>query len=57
MHVPLLKSKQASLTIRNLGVKSYNHFIDLLDLDCSELCYKIQLKNYFLQLGVPEFLG
>ena len=52
MHVPLLRSKQASLSIRKIGVRSYNHFKSLLDIDALELCYKYNLKTYILQNGV-----
>ena len=33
MHVPLMKSKQATLTVRSVGVRSYNHFNGLIDID------------------------
>ena len=51
MHVPLLRSRQASVSIRKIGVRSYNHFSSVLDIDVSELCYKYRLKTYILQKG------
>ena len=51
MHVPLFRSKQASLSIRKMGVRSHNHFRSLLDIESLELCYKYNLKTYILQNG------
>ena len=51
MHVPLMKSKQATLTVRSVGVRSYNHFNGLIDINCLELSYKYNLKTYILENG------
>ena len=55
LHVPVKKSKQASVTVRKQGVRSYNHYYNKIDLDCSVACYKRQLKQHILKNGA-EFI-
>ena len=57
MHVPLLKCNPASLSLRKLGVRSYNHFRGVLNIDCTEVTYKYNLKTYILQNGISYVLN
>ena len=52
LHMPLLKTVQASLSVRKAGVISYNFFSGILKSDCSLSTYKKKLKNYILENGV-----
>ena len=52
MRAPLLKSKVASVSFRKIGVRSFNHFDRLLNIDCLEISYKYYLKSYIIQNGI-----
>ena len=52
MRAPLLKSKIASVSFRKIGVRSFNHFDRLLNINCLEISYKYYLKSYIIQNGI-----
>ena len=52
MHVPLLKTKQALISIRKSGVHLYNHYYGVVGLNCSIITYKFHLKRHILLNGV-----
>ena len=47
-YVPLARTYQATKCVRNIGVRIYNHFIGVLNLNCSYVSYKKNLKNHIL---------
>ena len=52
MRAPMLKCDQATRSIRKLGVRSFNYFGSLLDMNCSLVSYKYNLKNHILDNGI-----
>ena len=51
LHVALGRTPQSSLSIRVIGARSYNHFINLLEIKCHIFTYKLHLKNYLHDNG------
>ena len=52
LHVPLLRSQPAYSSIRKTGVRSYNYFMGIIDLNVSIITYKYHLKKFILENGV-----
>ena len=52
LHVPIMKSRQAFSSIRKTGVKSYNYYSGILNLDVSIVTYKYHLKKHIIENGV-----
>ena len=57
LHVPLLKTKQASISVRRNGVRVYNHYYGLIDMKCSIATYKFHLKKNILEKGVSTMFN
>ena len=55
LHIPLCKSKQAFISIRNYGARIYNHYAGIIDINCSLTSYKASMKRTLLENGV-EFI-
>ena len=51
---PLLRSSLGSTTVRATGVKFYNHFFNILDMNRSMLSYKAALKKYLIMNEVDS---
>ena len=51
-HMPLARSGQASKCVRTTGVRIYNHFIGCLNLNCTYVTFKMNLKRYMLSHDV-----
>ena len=56
LHVPFSRYYQTSKTVRNIGVSTYNHFKNILDMNCSYVTYKYILKQYVIANGVSGVL-
>ena len=56
LHVPLTRTHLTSSCVRNMGVKVYNHFYDILDLNCSYYTYKKNLKQYLIENEITSLL-
>ena len=56
LHVPLSKIQLTSTSVRTTGVLLYNHFYDILDMNCSYYTYKKKLKQYLLDNEITLLL-
>lgn len=52
LHVPIFKSQQAFAALRKTGVKSYNYFSRIIDMDVTIATYKYHLKKFILENGI-----
>ena len=52
LHVPILRTKQAYSSIRKTGVKSYNYYSRIIDLNVTIVTYKYHLKKHIIENGV-----
>ena len=48
LHVPFSRYYHTSKTVRIIGVRTYNHFEKILDMNCSYVTYKYLLKQYII---------
>ena len=51
LHVPIFRSQPAFSSIRKTGVKSYNYFRGIIDLNVSIITYKYHLKSFSLKIA------